>query len=149
MNKKAMASSSVGKIILVVAVVVIFLFLLPSIPKLWNSVKPDVYGDFDGDGAALDPCPCGADNNKQQTSTGLFCVADYTASECECANKVANIGRQKDLDTKTTSPLFFVSNGKCLYKAEEGCRYLSKQNVEFNSQLKASKDPAACPIGET
>jgi hypothetical protein len=156
MNKKAQASDMKRMLIQVALIFVgiAAVFMVLKYTNMFDFDKNSFKGDFDGDNKEntygsdmFDPCPCGTDNVKQQTASGLFCVASYTPAQCECANKIANIARKKDLDIKTDVALFISDgSGKCLYDKEDACKYLIMQNERFNSDLLAAK--GACP-GET
>jgi hypothetical protein len=142
MNKHGQYSD-LKKIILMDALLIVGIMIVIFIKNKFDFFKDDVFaGDFDGDNKentyatdTFDPCPCGYDNVKQKTTTGLFCVASYTEAQCGCANNLANLAMQEDKDNKVTKPLFFISGGKCLYDKEEACKYLITANSNFNTEL--------------
>jgi hypothetical protein len=143
MDKKGQ-QSDLKKTFLMVALILVLIGAILLIPKLLSYFKDNPFsGDFDGDNKEkiyasdeFDPCPCGTDNNKQTTTTGEFCVASYTAAQCGCANKLANLAMQKDTKTKADKTLFFtLPDGKCLYDKDEACKYLIMGNPRFNTEM--------------
>jgi hypothetical protein len=150
MNKKGQYSD-LKKAFISIALILIGVLICIWIVNKFNFFKDDTFtGDFDGDNKEntygsdmFDPCPCGYDNVKQKTTTGLFCVASYTPTQCDCANELSNKAMQKDKDTKVTKAMFIKSGDKCLYDKEEACKYLIMGNPNFNTELLTT--PNACP----